>query len=383
MITPKLKELQDSILSAFETRFGTINRGLKSTFRVISQVLAGELRLVYLFGASVQKNVFADLADPEVDGGTLERFGRAKLGRDPFPASQGLYLVDVTGVSGGVIRAGVVFKAANGYNYSNETALTLTGATGQISLRALTPGLVAKLNPLDTLNATEPILNVDGKAIVNQEIETPLNAEDIEDYRQKILLAFRTESQGGASGDYRLWSADAQGVEKVYPFVGTPGTINLYVEATEADSTDGFGTPTTTILTNVEDVCKLDPDTSKDYNDRGRLPMGVFEFNVLPIVPIAVDLTVSGYNGNTSEAQTLIAAALKDYLKTIRPYVAGADELDASTLSEQRLIGVVSDALPIEYNFTTLSMSVGGTPVGVYQFVYEEIPRVGAITVTV
>lgn len=223
---------------------------------------------------------------------------------------------------------------------------------------------------------------MDGRAIVNQEIETPLNAEGIEDYRQKILLAFRTESQGGASGDYRLWSSDAQGVEEVYPFVGTPGTINLFVEATELDSTDGFGTPTSTILTNVDEVCRLDPDTSKDYNDRGRLPMGVFEFNVLPIVPIAVDLAIGGYNGNTPEAQTLIAAALKDYLKTIRPYVAGADELDASTLSEQRLIGVVSDALPIEYNFTTLSMSVGGAPVGVYQFVFEEIPRVGTIAVT-
>ena len=383
MITPKLKELQDSLLSAFETRFGTINRGLKSVFRTISQILAGEIWLVYLYGGSIQKNVFADLADSEVNGGTLERFGRAKLGRDPFPASQGLYLVDVTGVVGGVIRAGVVYKAANGYNYSNEAAYTLTAPAGQITLRALTPGLDAKLNVLDTLNCTEPILNVDGKVTVNQEIETPLNAENIEDYRSKILQAFRTESQGGASGDYRLWAADAQGVEEVYPFVGAPGVINLYVEATEADSTDGYGTPSNSILTEVESVVKLDPDTSKDYNDRGRLPLGVFDLNCLPVTPIAVGLTVSGYNGNLTEAQTLINVALKDYLKTIRPYVAGADEIDSSTLSEQRLIGIVSDALPIEYNFTTLSMSVGGTPQGIYMFTNSEIPRVGTITVTI
>lgn len=383
MITPKLKELQDSLLSAFETRFGNINRGLKSVFRTISQILAGELWLVYLYGGSIQKNVFADLADSEVNGGTLERFGRAKLGRDPFPASQGLYLVDVTGVVGGVIRAGVVYKAANGYNYSNEAAYTLTAPTGQITLRALTPGLVAKLNVLDTLNCTEPILNVDGKVTVNQEIETPLNAENIEDYRSKILQAFRTESQGGASGDYRLWAADAQGVEEVYPFVGAPGVINLYVEATEADSTDGYGTPSNSILLDVESVVKLDPDTSKDYNDRGRLPLGVFDLNCLPVTPITVDLNVSGYNGNLTEAQTLISAALKDYLKTIRPYVAGADEIDSSTLSEQRLIGIVSDALPIEYNFTTLAMSVDGTPVSIYTFTNSEIPRVGTITVTI
>lgn len=383
MITPKLKELQDSLLSAFETRFGTINRGLKSVFRTISQIVAGELWSVYLYGAAIQKNVFADLADSEVNGGTLERFGRAKLGRDPFPASQGLYIADVTGVIGGVIRAGVVYKASNGYNYSNEVAYTLTASTGQITLRALTPGLDAKLNILDTLNCTEPILNVDGKVIVNQEIEAPLNAENIEDYRSKILQAFRTESQGGSSGDYRLWAADAQGVEEVYPFVGAPGVINLYIEATEEDSTDGYGTPSNSILTDVESVVKLDPDTSKDYNDRGRLPLGVFDLNCLPVTPIAVDLNVSGYNGNLTEAQTLINTALKDYLKTIRPYVAGADEVDSSTLSEQRLIGVVSDSLPIEYNFTTLAMSVGGAPVGIYIFTNSEIPRVGSLTVTI
>jgi len=383
MNTPKLRELQNSILSAFETRFGTINRGLKSVYRTISQVLAGEIRLVYLYGGAIQRNVFADLADSEINGGTLERFGRAKLGRDPFPASQGVYLVDVAGSIGGIIRAGIVFRAGNGFNYVNETNITLIATTGQITVRALTAGLDARLTALDVINSTEPILNVDGRAVVSQETETPLSAENTEDYRAKIMLAFRTESMGGASGDYRLWSADAQGVEKVYPYAGTPGTINLYVEATTIDSTDGFGTPSNTILTNVEAVCRVDPDTTLNDNDRTRLPMGVFEFNVLPVLPLAVDLVVSGYTGNTVEAQTAITTALDAYLKTIRPYIAGVDRFDSSSLSEQRLIGVVADALPIEYNFTSLALSVNGTPTSIYTFTFANIPRVGTINVTV
>lgn len=383
MNTPKLRELQNSILSAFETRFGTINRGLKSVYRTISQVLAGEIRLVYLYGGAIQRNVFADLADSEINGGTLERFGRAKLGRDPFPASQGVYLVDVTGSVGGIIRAGVVFRAGNGFNYVNETNLTLTATTGQITVRSLTPGLDARLIALDAINSTEPILNVDGRAVVSQETETPLSAEDIEDYRAKIMLAFRTESMGGASGDYRLWSADAQGVEKVYPYVGTPGTINLYVEAITVDSTDGFGTPSNTILANVDAVCRVDPDATLNDEDRTRLPMGVFDFNVLPVLPLAVDLVIAGYTGNTVEAQAAITTALDAYLKTIRPYVAGVDRFDSSSLSEQRLIGVVADALPIEYNFTLLTLSVNGTPTSIYTFTFANIPRVGTINVTV
>jgi len=383
MNTPKLNDLQNSILSAFETRFGTINRGLKSTFRTISQVLAGELRLVYLYAARIQQNSFADLAESELNGGTLERFGRARLGRDPFPASQGVYLLDVTGTIGGVIREGVIFKASNGYNYSNESSFTFDSSVGLITVRALTPGLVAQLLPGDILNATEPMLNADGKAIVNTELETPLNAEDLEDYRAKIMLAFRTESQGGASGDYRLWSSDAQGVEQVYPFVTTPGTINLYIEATEEDSIAGDGVPTQTIIDNVQAVVELDPDTTKDINDRGRLPMGIYEINYLPVSIKNIGVEITEYTGNISEAQTLILAALKTYLKTIRPYVAGADLTDLSNLSAQRLVGVVTSALPVEQTFTNLVMTVDSIELANYRFTNGNIPYPNSVIVTV
>jgi len=382
MNTPKLSELQASLMSAFETRFGTINRGLKAVFRTLSQVVSGEIRLVYLYGGEIQRNVFPDLAESELNGGTLERFGRARLGRDPFPPSQGLYLVDVTGVSGGVIRAGITFKAANGLNYSNENALTLTGTTGQITLRALTPGLTAQLKTGDKLNSTEPMLNVSSVVTVASELSTPLNAETIEDYRDKVLQSFRTESQGGAAGDYRLWSSDAQGVEEVYPFTGMPGEINLFVEATEQDSTDGFGTPSQTILDAVKSVVELDPDDSKNINDRGRLPMGVFEISYLPVTPVPVAVSVLGYTGNTSEAQTLLGVAIKDYLKTVRPYVAGADPVDLSMLSVQRLIGVVSDALPVAYNFTSLEVRINGSLISIRKFLNGDIPIPGTITVT-
>jgi uncharacterized phage protein gp47/JayE len=382
MNTPKLSELQASILAAFETRFDTINRGLKATFRTLAQVLAGQLRLVYLYSADVQRNVFPDLADKEVDGGTLERFGRARLGRDPFPATAGIYLVDIKGVAGGVVRQGVIFKSTSGYNYSNEAAFTLTGATGQIEVRSLTTGLEARLQVGAKITATEPMLNVDSSATVNQETETPLNAEDIEDYRAKILQSFRIEAQGGASGDYRLWAADAQGVEKVYPFTGNPGQINLYIEATEEDSIDGNGTPSQTIIDNVEEVVILDPDTTKNINERGRLPMGVYEINYLPIATVPVSVNILGYTGNISEAQTLLADAFKLYFKTIRPYVAPVDEVDSSNLSSQRLIGIASDALPIEYTFTSLEMIIAAVPVSVRKFINGDIPIVGTITVT-
>lgn len=381
MDTPKINELRQSFISAFEDNYGTINRGLKSVFNTLSVVYAGVLRLVYLYAARVQKNVWPDLADSEVDGGTLERFGRSRLGRDPFPASQGVYLIDITGAIGGTVAASIIFKSTSGFSYSNETAFTLTGTTGQITVRSLTPGLDAQLQPGDTIVATQPILNVDEAGIVNQEIETPLNAEDIEDYRAKIEQSFRIESQGGASGDYRIWSSDAQGVREVYPYVDSPGDIDLYVEATEEDSTDGNGTPSQTILDNVEEVVNQDPDTTKSLNERGRLPLGVFNVDYLPITTIPVSVTVTGYTGNTSEAVPVIEAALKEYFYDIRPYVPGADPIDASTLYQNRLVGVVVDAVGLENNFDDLQMIINATPETVRKFIDGDIPIVGVVIV--
>lgn len=382
MITPRLSDLQTSLFNAFETRFGTLNRGLKSIFRTLAQVFGGELYLFYLAGAKVQKNVFPDLADAEAKGGTLERFGRARLGRDPFPASQGLYYLTVTGSAGGTVNQGIIYKGSNGYNYSVEASVTLTGTTGTVTVRSLTPGMDARLLVNDELNCTQPILNVEAKAIVQAEIEEPIDAEDLEEYRAKILASFRIEAQGGAAGDYRIWAADAQGVREVYPFVGQPGEVNLYIEANAADSTDGFGTPTATIISNVESVVNLDPDETKSLNDRGRLPLNVFAVNYLPITPIPIVIAIAGYTGNTTEAQTILAAAIAEYLKDVRPYIPGADATDMSVLAAQRLIGTAVDALPREYNFAGLTMSIAGTPVNLRKFENGDIPIVGTVTVS-
>ena len=110
MRTPTINELRTALLDAFEDNFGTVNRGLRSTFRVIAFILAAQLKLLYLTAARVQKNVFPDLADPELLGGTLERFGRARLGRDPFPATQGTFELSVTGTAGSTIRAGLTLS---------------------------------------------------------------------------------------------------------------------------------------------------------------------------------------------------------------------------------------------------------------------------------
>jgi len=380
MQVPTLSEIQSQIIASFESFFGTISRRTKSTFTIMSQVLAAQILLIYQSIARVQKNIFPDLADTEALGGTLERFGRAKLGRDPFPATQGLYSITVTGAIGGIISAGSTFKNDLNYLYTVDSTFTLTATSEEIEVRSITPGTEAELTAGDSLTATAPILDVDSDAIVFDILSEPIAAETTEEYRALILQSYRLESQGGASGDYRIWSADAQGVRTVYPYLANPGEIKLYIEANPADSTDGNGTPTQAIIDEVEQVVTLDPDTSKEINERGRLPLDVWDIEYLSIVTNSVNIYITGYTGVIADDQTLIEDAINEYVFDIRPYISGADVDDNSTLSINRIISVVSDTVAAD--FTTITLDVLGTPYNTYTFLEGNIPTLTSVNIT-
>jgi hypothetical protein len=152
MITiPKLKDLYDGYIAEFNSRIQVaIPLFGKSFLRGLAAVLAGTDKLIYLTVAGVQKNIFVDTAEPEALGGTLERFGRIKLGRNPKPAQAGQYVLTVTGSVGATIPASMTFKSNDdstnpGKLFVLDTAFTLTDVVDTITVRALESGLGRKL----------------------------------------------------------------------------------------------------------------------------------------------------------------------------------------------------------------------------------------------
>jgi hypothetical protein len=388
---PTLSEIYTSIISDIEGELGVqISPIGRSFLRALAAVQAAKLKLIYLLVGSVQKNIFVDTADPASRGGTLERFGRVKLNRNPFPAIAGRYDVDVMGTIGATIPAQTTFKSNDdalnaGYLFVLDSAVTLASATESIQLRALTAGLESALAVSDRLTVTAPISLVDSEAIVTAIDTEPQAAETIEEYREKAIEAYRLEPQGGAATDYRLWAADAQGVEQVYPFTasGAINEVNIFVEATSADSTPvGSGIPTATILSDVENVIDFDPDTSRPLSERGRRPVQVIA-NVLPVTPLDVDVTITGYVGLTAEITTTITNALTDYINEVRPYVASADiEADRNdTLSVNGLIFAVQQAVPSGF-FSSLTLDVNSVNVSSFQFLNGNIPLVNSISIS-
>jgi len=383
---PTIKELYNSILNDLNTELNiTIPFFGKNILRAIASVQAAKLKIYYYFTAEVQKNVFPDQADSEINGGTLERFGLVKLGRSRFPAVAAIYQVVVFGDAGAVIKASQTFKSnddsANpGQLFILDNEYTLTGITDNIQLRALEGGTVSELSISDNLTATSPLLNINDEVTVNLVVNTPTDAETTEQYRSKILESYRLEPQGGAASDYRLWAADAVGVRTVYPYAvtATSNTIDVYVESASAP-----GTAPVDMLADVAAVIEQDPDTTKPLNERGRRPLGILQVNTVSVILLDIDITITGLATNDAETQSTILNALTEYLKTVRPFIAGADALNLKNdiLTVGKLSLVVQDAIGLGNYFNSLSFTVDGNPItSSFLFNNGNIPLINTIT---
>jgi hypothetical protein len=389
MITiPSITEIFNDLLADLESELEVnIPDEGKSNLRSIAAVEAAIFKLIYLTIGNVQKNIWPDTAEPESVGGTLERFGRVKLGRNPFPATAGQYDVTVTGTIGGVIPAGTTFKSDDsslnpGFLFILDNEFTMADTSDTIALRALTAGVESKLEVGDTLTATAPIALVDSLATVSTETIEPRAAETIEAYRTAVINAFQLEAQGGAGTDYRLWAADAQGVRLVYPYAksGETNEVDLFVEATIDDSTDSKGTPSAALLSDVEDVVNFDPDTTRPLNERGRRPLTVI-VNYLPITPLDIDITVVGYIGLDASKEAKILTALTTAVNAIRPFVASADILENKNdiLDVNKIIAQILSAQPGSI-FDSIILEVDGVPLSTYTFTQGFIPYLNSVS---
>ncbi|HTH58234.1 MAG TPA: baseplate J/gp47 family protein [Cyclobacteriaceae bacterium] len=380
---PTIQTLYTQILSDLSnptTGFSPIPVFGKIFLRALAMVQAVKLKLFYIALAGVQKNIFVDTADPEAQGGTLERFGRVKLKRDPFPAVSGVYNVTVTGSVGGVIPASTTFISNDdalspGMLFILDTAHVMATGSDTVSLRALNQGTISKLSIGDKLTATSPLALVDSLATVSAETTQPIDAENIEEYRGKSVQAYQLEPQGGAPSDYRIWSYSVAGVKQVYPYAAVGNDINLFVESEPSSAIDLIATPSPTMLNAVKAAIET------PSGGQAKKPLGVFQINYLPVSLKQVDINIVGYAGITPAIKDLILNSVKQWIGTIRPYVAGADapQDKNDVLDINKVIAVILATQP-GATFSTLSIEVDGFGLASKTFINGDIPFLNSIT---
>lgn len=388
---PTIKEINTNISNDLRSKLNLAIDYLKKTLDAFALVLSAQFHLVYLYLSDIQDNMFPDKATTADQGGTLERQGMIYMNRNPFPDSVGSFKVSVTGVAGSVLRVNLTFKSNEdalnaGQVYILDAEYTLTGTADEIEIRSIGAGVDYNLNVGDNLTITEPVIGVDKTVTVTEVLVQPKAGETTELYRQAILNAIQLEPQGGSRADYRQWCTDAQGVRLVYPYVPDvdTGEVFVYVEATLADSNDGKGTPTQSILEDVEDVIEMDPDITKPINERGRRPAQSFP-SILPIVLVPVDVAIAGLSDDSQSVRDAIKSSITDFLYDVRPFISGADlrRNKNDILYSGKVQSVVTDTLTNGNFFNLLTLYVGGNAITSYEFTLGNIPYLRDLTYTV
>lgn len=379
---PTILEIYTNLSNDLRNRLDLSDDNLKKVLDAVALSLAGQFKLTYLALADIQNNIFPDTADTGENGGTLDRLGLIYLNRIRRPSTSGTFSVSVVAENGSSLRSGITFKSNDdsfnpGNLYILDQVQVLTGANDVVEIRSLEGGSSVLLEVGDTLTITEPVIGVEQIVTVTGVVQQPFDEETVDDFRAAILQSIQLEPQGGAKTDYRLWAADAQGVRNVYPYVKDTeaGTVQIYVEATAADSTDGLGTPSAALMADVVEVIEFDPDISLPLNERGRRPIQA-NIEVLPINLNPVDVTITGLQENSPAIQASIAQNLENYLLSIRPYVAGADlaRNKNDILYSARLQAVVTDVLTASNFFTDFNVFVNGVNQLSFLFSRDNIP---------
>ena len=108
---PTLQEIQERLANNLRARLNLSDADLRFVLDAMNSVISGELKLSYLYLGDVQRNLFPDTADPIEQDGELNRMGNIYLGRQPRPATDGKYIISLSGVAGTTIRQGLTFKS--------------------------------------------------------------------------------------------------------------------------------------------------------------------------------------------------------------------------------------------------------------------------------
>lgn len=386
---PLLTDLYNNIAADLISKLNlTSPADLKVVNAAFAAVEAGQFKIAYLYLVDIQRNLSPDTADPESQGGQLNRYGRLRLNREPFPATPGIYTASVTGVAGSIIRAELTFKSNDdskspGNLYIIDADYILTGSADVITIRALDAGISFLLDVGDTLTPTEPVIGVNDNVVITAVTQSPTEAETTALYRQNVTDSYRLMPQGGARTDYRLWSADVPGVQRVYVYVknGDAGVVQIFTEATPVDSIDGEGTPSGAMLTAVLQACTFSPDTTLPTNRRGRRPtQAILEVDAISTIP--VDVQITGLQIDNSTVRNSIFNNLVSYLFSVRPFIDGVDlQADKNDiLTAVKLQSVVSDTIGNTNSFLGFALSVDGVLVNTYTFALGNIPYLRNLT---
>lgn len=294
-VRPTLPELIERVITDISGRVTGIESAVlrRSLLGILARAEAGAVHMLYGFLDWAAKQAIIDTAEQEY----LERWAAIwKIFRKTADFSSGAALL--TGLSESVVPAGTILQRQDGVQYRTMDEGSFIGATLEVSVIAVEPGVEGNLPLGRPLFLLSPIAGVQSTAVVSRPIVGGLDAETDEQLLSRLLKRIRQPPHGGAAADYELWALAVPGVTRAWVY---PGQM-------------GLGTVTTLFVCDDEPDIVPTPEKVAEVQAHidAHRPVTAEAFVGGPIAD-ALDMTIK-LTPNTAAVQAAVRAEVADLI---------------------------------------------------------------------
>ena len=224
---PTLQSLTDRILADFKAKMGNTSNFLRrSTFRVLAQVQAGAVHLLYGYQEYKADQMFISTADAD----SLEFLG-GEYGIARTQAVEATGSVRVTGIVATAIPLGTKFKSADDEEFVTDAAATIAASGSvDVAVTAVVAGAAGNEETGTELEFVSPIGGVNGTVeVISPGISGGADTETDDAYRERLLARKQYPPHGGARSDYVAWALEVSGVTRAWciPEYDGAGTVGV------------------------------------------------------------------------------------------------------------------------------------------------------------
>lgn len=295
---PTLTALREQARQDFAARLPGADGLLRqSNIRVLSDVFAGALHLVYGFVDWVSRQVIPDTAESVY----LERWARI-FAIERRPAARAAGSATASGTVGAAVPLGARLLRADRREY-RVTAGTVIGGAGAaaVQVEAVEPGAAGNADPGTVLSFATALPGVDAAApVAAGGLGAGADAEDDDALRARLLARLAEPPHGGNAADYVAWALQVPGVTRAWVYPGELGlgtvSVRFMMDGVRA-ADQGIPQPAD-VAAVAAHVDPLRPVTA----------------DVTVVAPVAVpmDVVIDGLDPDTPEVRAAIAAELAD-----------------------------------------------------------------------
>lgn len=395
LTTPTTRQIAENIIAQLEGSLSqTIPLMPRAFMRVLGKVTAGVYVTLYKYaGFSLLQQFVATASyqETEINGQRvrpLVLWGRMVGVGDPLAATQAELEIEVVVLNQtGSLPAGTqALNTTTGVVYQTTAAVTLDAATVTAVVRAASDqlggdgsGTIGNMVDGQTLQLASAPATVATTVTVTSTVEVGAEAEQEDVYRARILRRFQRRPQGGAYSDYQQWGTEVEGIRNVYPYTGSPGQVDVYVEAVAGPD----GIPTAPQLADVLESIEFDPEESPSPTGLANRRPANAAVNVLAITRTAFDVDITGFVADDEDGVLAsIEQGLDEYLRAREPFIVGLSSLPRlDRVTQGAVAGVVNEIA--EANGASVANVIlrrGSATVLQYTLAHGELAKLGTLT---